>query len=105
MKKLLSVLIVLTISASAHICGSINCERLADRLISQDSKSWVLNRYDRGSAEKVDTYARKNGNEGFKVNYTYNGGSRGWAKILVTRHGDFVCIVYHDYPNSCRELR
>jgi len=101
----LGILGVLASSLSAHICDSNNCEQIADRLITQDSRSWVWNRYDRGSAEKVTNYSRKNGNDGFKVRYTYNGGSQGWAKILLTRHGDFVCIVYHDYPNTCRDLR
>ena len=51
----------LTLSASAHICDSINCERKADQLITQDARSWFWNRYDRGSASLVTTYSRKNG--------------------------------------------
>ena len=105
MKKVLLLVGALSVSGYAHICDTINCEQKADRLITQDSRSWAWNRYDRGSATYSDTYSRKNGNEGFKVNYTYNNGKQGWAKILLTRHGDFVCIAYHDYPNNCRGLR
>ena len=105
MKKIFFLLLISVIYSHAHICDRVNCERIADRLITEDSKSWVWNRYDRGSVELVTTYGRRNGNEGFKVNYTYNGGVRGWAKIFLTRFGDFVCIVYHDFPNTCRDIR
>jgi len=92
--------------ASAHMCDSTNCERIADRLITQDSRGWSWNRYDVGSATLSDTISDlKNGNEGFKVNYTYNNGRQGWAKMIFTRHGDFICVAYHDFPNTCRGLR
>lgn len=105
MGKIFLIFGVLSSLAYTHICDSVNCERLADRLITQDSHSWIWNRYDRGSTTLVTTYGRKNGKEGFKVNYTYNGGAHGWAKILLTKYGDFVCIVYHDFPNTCRDIR
>lgn len=85
-----------------NICDDIPCERLAEEIIDMDSRSWFFNRYDRGSTELVRNSVRQNGsNVTYRVNYSYNRGSPGWAEIKIV-DGEFFCIRYHDFQNECR---
>lgn len=91
-------------SASANFCDRYDCVDFADSIISQDSRSWFMNRYDRGSArlDRSSVWESPSGMKvRYRVNYTYNGGRGGWAELEL-RDGEFQCIRYHDFPNDCR---
>ncbi|MGX3066501.1 hypothetical protein [Ursidibacter arcticus] len=92
------------LTLAENFCSKYDCERFADQIIEDDSRSWFFNRYDRGSAELVrnSVWESPSGlKTKYRVNYTYNGGIRGWAELEL-RDGEFYCIRYHDFPNDCR---
>jgi len=105
MKKILLFGLLSSFSIASNFCSEYNCGQFADRIIAQDSNSWSWNRYDRGSAVYNGDYRTLTNGKAFKVNYTYNNGRSGWALIKLTRYNDFNCIVFHDYPNTCRGIR
>jgi len=90
--------------SASGFCSEHDCVAAADGIITEDSRSWFWNSYDRGSA-KMNRVIFDNGTKvKFKVNYTYNHGSSGWA-ILEVYEGEFSCIRYHDFPNECRSKK
>lgn len=110
MKKVfLSLFLILSLVISpnsfANFCNRYDCSRIADLIIANDSRSWFLNRYDYGSAEVVDSWETKSQRKArVKVYYTYNNGSSGWAELYFD-NGQFDCIRYWDFPDSCRRVR
>jgi hypothetical protein len=87
---------------AAGFCNRHDCEGGADATIAADATGWFMNRYDKGSATVREVWES---DSGFKViltvDYTYNGGRRGWAKIEL-HDGAVYCITFHDFPNECR---
>lgn len=99
-----ALMAVSTFASAKNFCDKYDCEGLADDIITQDSRSWFINSYDRGSAQliKKSVWQSPSGLKvKYKVNYTYNGGRSGWAELEV-RDGEFYCIRFHDFPNDCR---
>ena len=81
-------------------------ERMAkmDDWIGADSRSWMMNRYDRGSvssAEIVDTDVEK-GTVTVRAHYTFNGGQRGWVDAVHSARG--VCLRFWDNQYSCKPV-
>jgi hypothetical protein len=93
-------------SAMAGFCDRYDCVAQAESIIGEDSSSWFMNRFDRGSVRfnKITFEAPSGLKVRFKVDYTYNGGREGWAEIEVI-DGEFSCIRYHDFPNDCRSRK
>ncbi|MDO4698529.1 MAG: hypothetical protein Q4A60_07645 [Pasteurellaceae bacterium] len=93
-----------TFASAKNTCDKYDCQGLAESIIREDSRSWFFNRYDKGSAKlvKSSVWESPSGLKmKFRVNYTYNNGSKGWAELEL-RDGEFYCIRYHDFPNTCR---
>lgn len=91
--------------AQADFCDRYDCNGSADRWIRDDARSWFMNRYDRGSARVVDVWESPSGIDvELTVDYTYNGGRRGWVEIQVF-DGRIRCLRYHDFQDTCRPPR
>lgn len=105
MKKLFAtgLLAILPSIASAEgFCDRYDCQGTADKIIYEDARSWFMNRYDRGSATVRDVWESTSGLDvTLTVDYTYNGGSRGWVEI-ETYDGRVKCLRFHDFANTCR---
>lgn len=104
-KLLFSMIVVVcsSIASAKNFCDEYDCRGLAEAIITADSRSWFFNRYDYGSTELVRSSIRESGygNVTYRVNYSYNNGSPGWAELKIV-DGDFFCIRYHDFQNQCR---
>ncbi|WP_269514492.1 hypothetical protein [Brevundimonas subvibrioides] len=76
-----------------------------EEIVSIDARNWVWNRYDRGSMRdvQIDQTSPDGRVLVFYGNYTYNGGSGGWARARYV-DGQFSCIEFWDYAGSCRAL-
>lgn len=87
---------------SRNLCDDYDCVGYADSIIAEDSRSWFINSYDRGSASLSSVWESPSKlTTKVKIDYTYNGGVYGWAELRF-RDGEFQCIRYHDFPNDCR---
>jgi len=81
-----------------------NLNALLDEVITQDSTSWLLWRYDRGSARN----ARMENTSGTGVRtlygeYTFNGGRGGWVRVQFT-NDQVQCIQFWN-EGRCRPFR
>lgn len=96
------LVVFLITNAHAGFCDKYDCEGTADRTISKDSRSWFFNNYDEGSARVRKVWESPSGMKAkITVDYTYNGGRRGWVEIEA-RDGEVYCLRYHDFQNECR---
>ena len=103
-KTILTAFIILASSLvyAGDLCDVLDCEGFADALIAEDSRGWFFNRYDKGSAKLDSVWESRSGMKTeVKIDYTYNGGRRGWAELRFY-DDEFQCIRYHDFPNTCR---
>jgi hypothetical protein len=108
----LSVIFSIT-NAYAGLCDEYfsaeyytSCEKGVDEIISKDARGWWVNRYDQGSARlrRDDTrasFSSSGVNLTLTVDYTYNGGMKGWVEIEIVG-GVVKCLRYHDFQNTCR---
>lgn len=74
-----------------------------DSVIDEDSRSWLVNEYSKGSAslDGLVSGSYCQGNYSIKVKYTYNGDRSGWVVMNVS---DFSidCLEYHNMMGECR---
>ena len=85
--------------------GSSSDRQLVTRAITDDSSFWAWNRLDQGSVSNVMRGpANAAGAYVVQGDYTYNGGSRGWARVMIAG-GQVSCIAFHDDPGGCRDVR
>lgn len=90
-----------SLSANQHF------EKLAEDLIYEHSKKWLMNKYQRGSASNIvvtskDTYGRPSE---IKANYLYqgvSGKSTGSVRITFNEDGFPECLYFFDFPSTCR---
>lgn len=77
--------------------------KLLNKVVARDSKSWFFNKYDYGSMtdSRVLRGSIKNGTLVVKAYYTYNGGSGGWVEAEIDEDG-VQCLRYWDFPSACR---
>ena len=105
MGKIISAFFIISVSSVVHagnLCDEFDCVGHADAIISDDSRSWFINSYDRGSAKLSNVWESRSGMKTkVKIDYTYNGGRYGWAELQYY-DGEFQCIRYHDFPGDCR---
>lgn len=75
-----------------------------DEVVTLDSASWVINRYDRGSMTNAKTLAHGADRRSALVygEYTFNGGRHGWVKGRIA-NGQYTCLEYWD-GTGCRPL-
>jgi hypothetical protein len=69
--------------------------RLLVNAIEQDSQSWALDQYDRGSLTNVRVLENDGGMPVVRGYYTYNGGWRGWVQVRIAS-GQVDGILYHN---------
>lgn len=100
--SMLSLTAMLAVANAGNLCDQYDCVGHADSIITEDSRSWFFNRYDRGSAKLNNVWESPSGlKTKVKIDYTYNGGRYGWAELQYY-DGEFQCIRYHDFPDDCR---
>lgn len=85
----------------------ISLDELMDRVVYADSKSWMMNRYVRGSMRNA-RYLSTNKSKTTYVargDYAFQGfaGGAGWVTINV-RNGELHCLEFWDQPGTCRPL-
>lgn len=83
-----------------------NYTKLVDDLVSEHSKTWVMNRYVSGSVTGVSVSSRDQSGRPLKMGagYTYqgfNGRSHGTVTLTFT-DGLPECLYFFDFPASCR---
>jgi len=85
--------------------SDIRYASLLDQLVTQDSKSWAMDVYDRGSMRSKATISpTTNGSHLTVVGYySYNRGKPGWVQAEFS-NGKLYCLRYWDFPNDCRPL-
>lgn len=94
-----------TAQSAAASSTKSDLDQKLDEVIATDSRSWVLNRYNVGSARNGQIIDQNLATGRFIVygEYTYNSSSRGWIKVVFD--GDRVnCVKYHDFRGTCRSL-
>jgi hypothetical protein len=87
---------------------SVNDSRYAsllDQLVTRDSKSWAVNKYDSGSMKSTATIRQSGNGTHLTVvgHYSYNRGQPGWVQAEFS-NGKLSCLLYWDFPNDCRPL-
>jgi uncharacterized protein len=78
-------------------------DAVMDRIITRDSWGWMFNRYDRGSVRNTRVEARDGRDRLVYGEYTYNGGTPGWVRLLII-DGHLACVEYHDFAGACRPV-
>jgi hypothetical protein len=80
-----------------------NYTRLLEDLISDQSRSWLMNRYVSGSTTNVTVSSRDAAGRPAKVvgQYLFNGRSRGSVTVEFS-DGLPECMYFFDLPSSCR---
>lgn len=83
-----------------------NFSKLAEDLVFEHSKTWAMNRYQRGSISNA-TITQKDSKDQpkeMKASYIYTGWtgrSTGSVRITFT-DGVPECLYFHDFPTTCR---
>ena len=82
-----------------------NLTKLAEDLVFEHSKTWAMNRYQRGSISSVSEVKDTNGKLiEIRTRYVYQGFSgrnNGSVRITFT-DGLPECLYFFDFPNACR---
>jgi len=83
-----------------------NFPKLAEDLVFEHSKSWAMNRYQRGSISNASITKSDSQNQPteMRANYIYqgwSGKSNGSVRITFV-DGLPECLYFHDFPNTCR---
>lgn len=96
-------------SAPPATSGSSNDAQLLDAIVASDSRSWVMNRYQRGSMRVVSvTPQAAQGYEPpgrvVRGQYTYNGSLTGWVEVYFVG-SEARSIRFHDFPSTWRRPR
>lgn len=78
---------------------------LLDQVLTEDSKSWLLNRYDRSSVTSAITVKHSDKLHALLIGagYTINRGQR-MVIIAVVQNGHIACIATSDFPGACRQI-
>lgn len=74
-----------------------------NEFITEDSKGWLLWRYDRGSARNARIEATDEAGTKIYGEYTFNGGRKGWVRMVV-KDEKVQCIRFWN-EGACRPLR
>lgn len=87
--------------------GKQNYTNLIDDMISEQSKNWMMNRYNRNSVSNIQILSYDNNNipMSIKANYEFTGfggKKEGWAKITL-KNGKPDCIYFWDFPKNCKK--
>jgi len=82
-----------------------NLTKLAEDLVFEHSKTWAMNRYQRGSISSVSQIRDANGKlTEIRTKYVYSGfsgRSNGSVRITFT-DGLPECLYFFDFPDACR---
>lgn len=82
-----------------------NLTKLAEDLVFEHSKTWAMNRYQRGSISSVSEIKDTNGKlTEIRTKYVYQGftgRNNGSVRITFT-DGLPECLYFFDFPNACR---
>jgi hypothetical protein len=77
--------------------------QMLDRMVSEDSRSWAVNRYRAGSIRNV-TISGSGSDGTIRANFDYASGSEsGWVEARV-QNNKVSCVRYWDFPNQCRPV-
>lgn len=86
--------------------GTQDLNSLIDDLVSDQSKTWMLNRYKTGSIS--GTHILSTDQQGrpatVSANYLFSGfggNKEGWVKVIF-KEGLPECIYFWDFPNNCK---
>lgn len=86
--------------------GQQNFSKLVEDLVYAHSKTWAMNRYERGSVSSVQVVARDANSHPTKITarYIYQGFSgRSNGSVTITfLDGLPRCLYFFDFPSTCR---
>ena len=92
-------------SSSTALAKGQNYTKLVDDLIVAESRAWMMNRYEQGSA-RVSTVQRDPGGDPREIDAGYSFqmmGQRSAGKVRVTfENGAPSCLYFSDFPTTCR---
>ncbi len=79
---------------------------ILDAVLSDDSKSWALNKYVDGSASVTDLISQSAKDKTFTIrgNYKLNGNQDGWLEATLKLNGEVQCLKYWDFPDQCKKM-
>jgi len=95
-----------TMKKSGGPKGLQDFNKLIDDLVSDQAKTWMFNRYNRGSISAATILSKDEDGKPtiIKANYlfsAFSGNSKGWVKI-VFKNGLPSCIYFWDFPSNCK---
>ncbi len=83
----------------------LNLNKLLDDLIIENSRGWMMNRYQQGSISNVSVEPDSNSPpQSVKANYSYTGlgGVLNGYVVLSFKQNVPKCLYFYDAPNTCR---
>lgn len=95
-----------TFSGAADVSlATQDIAKIVDTVITEDSKTWIMHRYDQHSAKNVKiTKADAAGQPAVvRADFTYNQGERGWVELHY-KGAKLSCLKFFDFPDRCRAL-
>jgi hypothetical protein len=76
---------------------------LLDRVVAEDSKSWVSDRYSQGTMRNVRVVSGAGSNSTIHGDYNYTDARNGWVEVRLS-NGKASCALYWNFPNICRPI-
>jgi hypothetical protein len=79
--------------------------RQLDEVIARDARSWLVNRYNLGSARdaRIEESNAQTGRMVVFGRYTFNGSATGWIRVVFSGSTP-QCVEYHDFQGTCRAV-
>lgn len=95
-----------TMKTSGGPTGSHNYSKLLSDLVANQSKTWAINKYDRGSISGVRVSRRDGQGRPLEMNANYSyssmfGSSKGSVRVTF-KNGLPACMYFFDFPRNCK---
>jgi len=78
-------------------------DQAVDKLVSFDSRTWAMNRYDYGSAHDSQLIDTSGAKYTVSSQYTFNSGRPGWVRIRFDGKTP-QCVEFWDFAGDCRAI-
>jgi hypothetical protein len=96
-----------TAAAIASNPEAAKYNRILDEIVAQDSETWSINKYHRGSMQNASIVSRDGSSVTVRGIYTYNHNDhkdQGWVEAQFVNE-KVTCLRFHDFAGTCRPPR
>lgn len=100
--SLISLLLVAVTPVRAKPSRTSDWGKFVEKIVEQDSRNWLFNRFDFGSVHNARIVAETNDRRTLLVSadYTFNRGAVGSVRMVLV-DGRLACTEYWDRPGMC----